>query len=166
MDFLIRNLQESDLKSLVKYANNLQVSKNLSNRFPFPYTEQDGRDFLKFAIDNPTEFVQAIAVGEECIGTIGLHPQQDIYAKNVELGYWVAEPFWGNGIATRAIQEIVKTGFERFDCTRIFARAFGDNIASQRVLEKAGFEFEYRLEKVLFKDGQYLDDVVYGIRRP
>jgi len=166
MDFIIRDLKESDLESLVKYANNWDISKNLSDRFPYPYTEKDGKEFLKFAIDNPTEFVQAIDIDGECIGTIGLHPQKDIYAKNVEIGYWIAEPFWGKGIATRAVKQIVEIGFERFDCSRIFARAFGTNKGSQRVLEKAGFQFEYNFEKTLYKDGQYFDDLVYGIRRP
>ena len=93
-------------------------------------------------------------------------PQADVHRKNAELGYWLAEPYWGQGIITRAITRMVSYGFEHWDIHRIFARPFGTNIASQRALEKAGFVLEARFEKTIFKNGEYLDELVYAIRRP
>ena len=84
----------------------------------------------------------------------------------MELGYWLAEPFWGQGIITRAIGQMVQYGFENFDITRIFARPFGTNIGSQKALKKAGFLLEARFEKTLFKNGQFLDELVYALRKP
>ena len=82
------------------------------------------------------------------------------------MGYWLAEPFWGHGIITKAIIEIVGYGFENLqDIDRIFARPFGSNKASQRVLEKAGFQLEGRFEKTLWKNEQFEDELIYAIRR-
>ena len=60
---------------------------------------------------------------------------------------------------------MVDYGFQHWDINRIFARPFGTNIASQRVLEKAGFVLEARLEKTIFKNGEYLDELIYAVRR-
>ena len=108
---------------------------------------------------------QTIDVNGEAVGGIGLHPKEDIERMNAELGYWLAEPFWGKGIITKAITQIVDFGFKTYDITRIFARPFGTNLASQRVLEKAGFKFECKFEKTLLKNGEMLDELFYSIRR-
>ena len=81
------------------------------------------------------------------------------------MGYWLAEPFWGKGIITGAVRQMLEYGFKTFDINRIFARPFGTNIASQKVLEKTGFVLEARFEKTFFKNGEYLDECVYAIRR-
>ena len=77
----------------------------------------------------------------------------------------MAEPFWGQGIITKAIIQMVDYGFTTWDITRIFARPFGTNIASQRALEKTGFVLEAKFEKCLFKNNEYVDELVYAIRR-
>ena len=71
----------------------------------------------------------------------------------------------GQGIATGAVKEIVEFGFRTYDINRIFAKTFGTNRASQRVLEKAGFQLECRFEKTLFKNGEFLDELIYAVRR-
>ena len=164
MDFKLRPFNNNDLQSLVKYANNVAIAKNMTNKFPHPYTEENGKLFLEFATKNPTRMF-AIEINGEMCGGIGLHPQEDIHCKNAELGYWLAEPFWGNGIISKAIVQMLEHGFKNFDFQRIFARPFGTNLASQKVLEKAGFVLEARFEKTLFKNGEYLDELVYGVRR-
>jgi [ribosomal protein S5]-alanine N-acetyltransferase len=136
MNFKLRPWQISDLNSLVKYANNFNISKNLTNKFPHPYTEEDGKQFIEFATPENPVHIFAIEINGEAAGGIGIHPQADIFCKNAELGYWLAEPFWGHKVLSRAIEEAVKYGFETFNIDRIFARPFGTNIASQKVLEK------------------------------
>ena len=125
----------------------------------------DAHGFIERAMSFNPRQVFAIDVDGKAVGGIGVHTQQDIYCKNMELGYWLAEPFWGNGIITQAIVEIVEYGFETFPVTRIYARPYGTNKASQKVLEKAGFKLEARLEKTIFKNGEFLDELIYGIRR-
>lgn len=165
MQFTLRPWHESDLESLVKYANNPGVAQYLMNRFPHPYTPEHGRNFIAMASGSRPYNILAIEVEGEAAGGIGLHPQEDIYCKNAELGYWLAEPYWGRGIVTRAVLQMVEYGYLHWDITRIYARPFGTNIASQRVLEKAGFTLEARFEKTIFKNGVYLDELVYAVRK-
>ena len=88
-----------------------------------------------------------------------------MHRKNAEIGYWLGEEFWGRGIVTEAVKQILEFGFSNLDITRIYARTFSSNIASQRVLEKAGMKPEARFEKSIFKEGQYLDELIYAIRK-
>ena len=162
MNFKLRKWNEADLTNLVKYANNNNVAKWLTNGFPHPYTQEDGKAYLSsIANDNPTK-VFAIDVNGEFVGAIGIFPQSDIHEKSAEIGYWLAEEYWGNGIMTQAIREIVAYGFQTFDIVRIFARPFATNLPSQRILEKAGFTLEARLKNALFKNGEIIDEVIYS----
>lgn len=165
MQFTLRPWQTTDLDSLVHYANNPRIAQNLMNRFPHPYTAENGRAFIAMCIQPPPAHILAIEVEGKAAGGIGLHPQEDVYCKNAELGYWLAEPYWGKGIVTAAVVQMVEYGFANWDFTRIFARPFGTNTASQRVLEKAGFTLEARFEKTIYKNGQFLDELVYAVRR-
>jgi len=161
MDFKLRKWKSSDLESLVEHANNLNIAKWLTNQFPFPYTNEDGKKYLNLIEkDNPTK-IFAIEVEGKAVGSIGIFPQSDIHEKSAEIGYWLSERYWGNGIMSKAIQEVVQYGFEAFDIVRIFARPFSTNTGSQKVLEKAGFELEARLKQALYKNSEYLDELIY-----
>jgi len=163
MELKLRKWNEADLENLVRYANNQNVAKWLTNGFPHPYTQENGKAFITMAAnDNPTK-IFAIDVNGEAVGSIGFFPQTDIHEKSAEVGYWLAEEYWGQGIMTNAIQEIVDYGFQTFDIVRIFARPFSTNLNSQRVLEKAGFTLEARLKKALFKDGEFMDELIFVI---
>lgn len=164
-NILLRKWHIADLENLVRYANNLNIATNLTNVFPHPYTDEHGKAFIAMAGSHDPIRIFAITQNDETIGGIGLHPQTDIYERNAELGYWLAEPFWGKGIMTHAIGEMVAYGFNHFDIDRIFARPFGSNIGSQRALEKAGFTLEAHLSKTLFKNGRYEDELIYAVRR-
>ena len=165
MNFKLRQWQKSDVDSLTKYANNPKIASNLTNQFPYPYTKENALNFIEMVLEfNPPQ-VFAIEINGEAVGGIGIHSQADVYCKNMELGYWLAEPFWGNGIMSKAIEEIVEHGFDKFQITRIFARPYGPNKASQRVLEKAGFVLEATFEKTFYKNGEFLDELVYAIRK-
>lgn len=165
MQIRLRKYTIDDLERLVKYADNPKVAHFLMDQFPHPYTLSQGEKFIALTetFDPTRNF--AIEVDSEFCGGIGIHPQEDIFRKNAELGYWLAEPYWGKGITTEAVKQIIQYGFETFDITRIFARPYGTNIASQRVLEKAGMTLEGRLDKTIFKNGEYFDELIYGIRK-
>ena len=165
MEYKLRPWKMSDLESLVKNANNWEIAKYLTDKFPYPYTKESGVKFIEFASSAKPIHVFAIEIQGEACGGIGIHPQDDIQIKNAELGYWLAEPFWGNGIVTKAIKEMVEFGFNTFKINRIFARPFGSNIGSQRVLEKTGFVLEGKFENTIWKKGRYEDELIYAIRR-
>jgi RimJ/RimL family protein N-acetyltransferase len=165
MHFLLRPWTIADLESLVRYANNFNIARNLMDVFPHPYTIENGKAFIERATKNTPPHILAIEVNKEAAGAIGLHPQHDVYRKNAELGYWLAEPYWGKGIISHAIKQMVNYGFQNWDFKRIYARPYGYNIGSQRALEKAGFVLEAKLEKTIFKIGEYDDEMIYAIRR-
>lgn len=165
MAFSIRLFETNDIESLMEYANNPKIAANLTDQFPHPYTRESGESFLTMAtqLDPPTIF--AIDINGKASGGIGLHVQKDIHFKNAELGYWLAEPFWGQGIMTKAVKHIVDYGFKNLDINRIFARPFGTNIGSQNVLKNVGFVLEGKFKNTIYKNGKYLDELIYAIRK-
>lgn len=163
--FVLRPWQESDAESLAKHADNIKIARNLTDQFPNPYTVENARAYIQRVQNENPPRIFAIVVDGEAAGGIGIHPQSDIMCKNAELGYWLAEKYWGRGITRKGIQLIVEYSFRTFDFDRIFARPFGSNIASQKVLELNGFILEGRFEKTIFKQGRYEDEFVYAVRK-
>ncbi|MHB1278677.1 MAG: GNAT family N-acetyltransferase [Bacteroidia bacterium] len=165
MKFKLRPWTITDLNALVRYANNRNIAKNMTDKFPFPYSESDGRAFIEFATKDDPIHIFAIDIDGQAVGGIGIHPNEDIHRKNAELGYWLAQPFWGQGIISRAIPYAVDFAFETYRINRVFARPFGTNIPSQKVLEKNNFVLEGKFDQVLIKDNVLLDELIYAIRR-
>jgi [ribosomal protein S5]-alanine N-acetyltransferase len=165
MNFNLREWQLSDADELVKHAGNFNVAKNMTDQFPHPYRLENAHAFIAIAQSAVPTRLFAIEVNGGAAGGIGLHPQSDIQRKNAELGYWLSEDYWGRGIMTKAVQQMVSYGFKTFDITRIYARPFGSNFGSQRVLEKAGFVLEGRFENALFKNGVFTDELIYAVRK-
>jgi len=165
MNIKIRKWELSDIDNLVRFANNKKVSDNLADAFPFPYSKEFGLEFINRVSNEKPTRIFAITYKNKAIGSIGIFPDQDIYRNNAAIAYWIAEPYWGKGVATSAIEQILSYGFDKLDVTRIYAKPFGTNIGSQRVLEKTGFELEATISKAVFKNSTYLDEKIYGIRK-
>jgi len=161
----IRSYERNDKNALVKYANNNKISKNLRDSFPNPYAEEDAQAWITAAINQNPEINFVIANSDELIGGIGLMLQPDVYRFSAEIGYWIAEPFWGKGIASLTLVALSKYAFEHFDLNRIFAGVFQGNRASMRVLEKSGFKLEGRLRNAVYKDNHFKDQLMYSILR-
>jgi RimJ/RimL family protein N-acetyltransferase len=164
-NIILRPWNIEDLGNLVLYANNIKIASFMTDQFPHPYTFEKGISFIEYANQNFPYNIMTIDLDGQAIGGIGLHVQADIQRKNAELGYWLGEPYWGMGIMTRAVLMMVEYGFQQFDIDRIYARPFGTNFASQKVLEKAGFILEARFLGTFYKYGQYADELIYAVRR-
>lgn len=162
----LRPFRPSDLHSLIELGNNHHISDNLSDGFPHPYTVDSARKFLNEALEKLPVTRMAITLNEIHVGNIGLDKQSDIYSRTAEIGYFIGESYWGRGIATKAIEKIVKYGFDELDIVRIFADVFDYNKASMRVLEKNGFELEGISRKGAVKNGVILDLHQYAIINP
>ena len=161
-EFKIRNWTTGDEAALTKYANNRRIWINLRDTFPYPYTEKDARAWIRQATGQTPETSFAIALPEEAIGGIGIRLQEDVFRRTAEIGYWLGEPFWGRGIATRAVKTFSECAFMHFDLARLQAGVFAWNSASARVLEKAGYTCEGRLRKNVIKDEKMTDWLVYA----
>ena len=166
MNFKLRQWALSDLHSLVQHANNDKVAQYLRDTFPHPYTHEDGQKYIQSVFqENPVQTF-AIDVSGQAVGSIGIYPQSDIHRKNAEIGYWLSEQYWGQGIMVKAIREIVDYGFSTFDIIRIFARPFSVNTQSQKALIKAGFQKDATFPKAIFKNKIFFDETYFSVYRP
>jgi RimJ/RimL family protein N-acetyltransferase len=162
-EFCIRSYEFSDLDAIVKYANNYNVSRLLRDQFPHPYTRFDAEAWLMESCNQEIETNFAIANHTELIGGIGIVRQTDVNRFSAEIGYWIAEPFWGKGIVTNALKIFTDYVFRNFEINRIFANVFEGNTASERVLLKAGYKKEAMLRKAVCKEKKFLDEYIYAI---
>ena len=161
-DLRIRDWRRDDLELLLRYANNPKIAANLRDQFPHPYTRREGIEYLNYVRYAQTPLSFAIELGGEAIGGIGFKQGTDIARLSMEIGYWLGEPFWGRGLATRAVTAASDWGFDHYKVVRIFATTFAHNIASMRVLEKAGFVREGVMQRSAIKNGVVLDQVLYA----
>jgi [ribosomal protein S5]-alanine N-acetyltransferase len=158
-EFNLRKWQSGDEVSLAQSANNYKIWRNVKDIFPHPYTLADAYEWIKFAQNQPLTFT--IEVGGKAVGGIGVLFKEDVYRHNAEIGYWLSEDYWGKGIITKAINEVVELTFDSTNIHRIYAGVFEYNIASMRVLEKAGFEKEAILKQSIAKEGKLYDEHIY-----
>ena len=150
-----------DSATLTEYFNNINIWNNLRDYIPHPYTIEEAGDFIAIQSELfPTQNF-AILNEDQIVGGIGISLQADIYKMNVELGYWVAEPFWGNVIGTIAVGLLTQYVFDSFAINRIVAEVFEHNKASMRVLEKNGFHLEAVRRKGILKNDLLMDDYVW-----
>jgi [ribosomal protein S5]-alanine N-acetyltransferase len=159
---ILRDWQMADAPRIVKYADNRKIWQNLRDGFPHPYRIQDAKLFIKRVNAAHPRTVFAIATKSEAIGSIGLMLGADVHRFTAEMGYWLAEPFWGKGIMTQAVRFISNWAFRELKLHRIYAEPYATNPASHRVLEKAGFFREGILRSSAFKDGSIRDQFLYS----
>lgn len=158
----IRPWTLDDAAALQRHANNRNIWLQLRDLFPHPYTLQDAHNFLSHLMRQEPLVTFAIATQIEPIGCIGLRLGEDVHRHTAELGYWLAEPFWGRGIMTEAVAKFTDYVFATLPLRRIYSELFSNNPASARVLEKAGFQFEARLRSSVTKNGQVLDSLLFA----
>ena len=158
----VRSWRTADAEPLARAANNRNIWMNLRDAFPYPYTLKDAREYIRGVRQRTPETSFAIAVNDEAIGGVGFVLKPDVERVSAEIGYWLAEPFWGRGIASDALTAVTAYAVETHQLTRIFAVPFAWNAASCRVLEKAGYVLEARLRRSAIKDGKMTDQLQYA----
>ena len=160
---VLRPWREGDEDALVRHANSSAVWRNLTDRFPNPYTLENARWWLDFnrGLGRPAPHLAVVYQGE-AIGGVGAERKADLARLTAEVGYWLGERFWGRGLATEALRLATRYAFERFDFERLEAHVLAWNPASCRVLEKAGYTLEGRQRKGSLKDGELVDTWLYA----
>lgn len=164
---LLRPLQVRDSGALVANLNNMAIAQTLL-RSPHPYTEQDALSFIHVAMDSRALGMWMQSAIELCasgalIGSIGLTLTEEFMRADV--GYWISEAHWNRGYATEALRAVIDFGFSQLGLIRIQANHFSDNLASGRVMQKAGMTCEGLKRKYFIRFGQPRDVVFYGILR-
>lgn len=162
---VVRRYRLDDAASLAKHGNNRRIWENLRDRFPHPFTEAHGVEYIARVLRDPDATSFAIDVEGQAVGGISLHIGTDIERVGAEMGYWLSEEFWGRGIATAAITLVTEYAFANRGLVRVFAVPFTTNIGSIRALEKAGFQREAIMRRSAIKDGTVRDQFLYAIVR-
>ena len=158
----VRSWSRKDADSIARYANNRKIWLNLRDRFPHPYRKADAKNWVESALIARPETNFAIEASGEAVGGIGFELKTDVERYSAEVGYWLGEEFWNRGICTAALKAATAYAFKTYNLNRIFALPFIENRASMRVLEKAGYRQECVVRRSAFKDGRFVDQVVYA----
>ena len=162
---VLREWTLSDVESLVENANNYRIAINMRDQFPYPYTIDDGKSWLKIASTQDKNCILTITLEDKAVGGIGLTLGEDIERISAEMGYWLGEKYWGKGITSSAIKGIVEYGFNDLGLERIFAKPLEHNKASRKVLEKNSFKLEGIMEKSCIKNGKIYNQALYAITK-
>lgn len=162
--FLLRPYRITDAKEVARALNNWNILRNLAS-LPFPYKEKDAIDYIKKTSEemkkkNPSDFVMVIEISGKPAGALGVHHIE--HSHKAELGYWLAENYWGQGIMPMAVKKFLAFTIRKFKLRRVFARIYIHNKGSMRVAEKVGMEFEGIARKEMFKNGKYIDCATYA----
>jgi [ribosomal protein S5]-alanine N-acetyltransferase len=161
---VLRPWSFKDAERLAVIANNKQISDNLRDGLPHPYSLSDAHNWLNtiIPVNEPPRFF-AIIFDDILTGSIGIVTKEDIYRKNIEIGYFLAQQYWGKGIMTKAVKAATAYAFSQFDIVRVYAETFADNPGSRRILEKAGYTCEAVIKKNIFKNGIIKDSCIYSV---
>ena len=153
---LIRSYHEGDAESMANQANNLEIAKWMRNAFPHPYRLEDAAAWISTATSASPVLNYAICRPDDntFIGSIGLKPKDDVSYRTMQVGYWLGEEHWRQGIAKEAVSAFSEWAFEHFkQVLRLEAEVYEGNNSSVRVLEKAGYTFEAKNKNAIEKMG-------------
>ena len=159
----LRPWSMDDLPALVEACNDATLHHWLP-MIPFPYTDEDGREFISHQPERNAEGSGNVGVFDAQTGALlGGCGFRALEAERTEFGYWVASAQRGRGIAPRALTLLVRWVVENTGARRLQLHTDVANIASQRVAEKAGFKREGVQRGWLEVRGERRDMVSYSL---
>ena len=156
----LRDFVDSDIDPIAMYANNINVSRYMASRMPYPYTKSDAIWWVETG-SKEQGLNYAIDLGGKCIGVVGVQFGELELQYSAEIGYWIAEDHWGKGIGTEAVSKMTDNVFSEKEIVRLSAPVFNPNKASMRVLEKCGYTLEAIHRKAVFKNDEFMDEHIY-----
>jgi len=163
----LRPLTVDDTEAIATLAGHPDVAASTLN-IPHPYPRVTAVAFITSArrrMTDGTAYVFAInrRGTERLIGCVGL--TVDKTHAHGEIGYWLGVPYWGHGYTTEAARCVMAFGFDKLHLHRVYAGCFADNLASRRVLEKIGMQYEGTLRGHYRQGDQWKDRACYGLLR-
>ena len=163
---VLRPWATSDRDALARAADDREVWRNLTDRFPHPYSLRDADEWIaRCLLEGRPHRNFAIVVDHQAVGGIGLELPGQEKRQMANLGYWLARSVWNMGIGTAALLKFTEYAFAGFDVERLQASVFAWNPASARILEKCGYVLEGRLRRAVVKGDEVTDELVYGLLR-
>ena len=142
---VLRPWRESDSKSLYKYAKNPNVSETAG--WSAHKNQKESRDIIVNVLSANETYAITLRGKENAIGSIGIMFKNEsnliIGEHDIEIGYWIGEPFWGHGFVTEALSAVIEHAFKDLSSETIWCGYFEGNERSKRVQEKCGFKFHH-----------------------
>jgi len=161
-NIILREFLYGDAPGIAKNGDNANIARNQRDSYPNPYTIEHARNWIQFIKEHHADTRFVIATPTEAIGEIGFIIQPDVHSYSGEIAYWIGEKYWGQGIATRALENIVYYAFKNKKLKRLYADIIEYNLASQRVLQKCGFQLDGILRKHICKHGKFYDQLIFS----
>ena len=161
-ELTLRAWKPGDEAALARHADNRAVWRNMTDRFPHPYTIEDAARWVGCLQRGAAGDHFAIAVDDAPVGGCGFIPRADMERFTADVGYWLGEAFWGRGIASAALGALTDYLFEHTAFERLQAIVYEWNPASMRVLERNGYVREGWLRRSAIKDGRLIDRAIYA----
>ena len=162
----LRPYRSGDESAICAVANDFEVVRWMTRRFPHPYTLRDAEEWIAFAMADARKQILAIEVDDAIAGGIAVVPLEGERTGAALFGYWLGRAYWGRGIATEAACMLSDFALQSGDLRRLEATVFAPNVASARVLEKCGFTLEGRSPQLyLDRSGAVCDGLLFGRTR-
>jgi len=164
--FYVSDISPTDKPAYVEHLREKEIyAQTLA--IPFPYTDADADQWIQTVADETVKQGRSVnwAIRRSdgyLVGGIGFHHFQLGSSFKAEIGYWLAKPYWNQGIMTEAVRKVSAFGFKEFGLAKISANVFLNNKGSARVLEKTGYRLEGTLRSHYKKDGKLFDGLLYG----
>lgn len=136
---VLRPPHHDDIPELAELANNRRIAEMLG-RMPHPYNERDARNFVEMSRKGERagcNYAVSIAGTGAFVGCAGLYGGEH----GLELGYWIGQPYWGQGYATETAHALVDLAFRVTAIDRLHVSCRVINPASRRVIHKCGFQY-------------------------
>jgi RimJ/RimL family protein N-acetyltransferase len=150
---LLRPWRIDDAKTLYKYASNPNIGPIAG--WPVHTSVENSLQIIKNVLSIENTYAIVLRGSNEPIGSIGIMVGEksnfEIKDNEAEIGYWIAEPFWGNGYVPEAVRKLLEYGFVQLKLNNIWCGYFEGNIKSKRVQEKCGFIYQYTKKNVEWK---------------
>ena len=147
-NIILRPWADSDAECLYHFAKNPNVGPIAG--WPPHESVEYSLNIIKTVFSKKETY--AVVKEEVPIGCVGLlfHPDTNHWwgDNSAELGYWIAEQYWGNNYATEASEFLIKRAFDKLNVNQIFATYRCENHRSKRVLEKLGFKYYSELNNI------------------
>jgi ribosomal-protein-alanine N-acetyltransferase len=165
---ILRRLTIDDAPSIFEYASDPEVPVHMT--WDVHESVDTTREFISMVLANYDDpqtdvWTWGIVLKEtgRVVGACSIFGKGQ--SMRAELGYWIGRPYWGQGLVPEATRAMIKVGFEQMGLNRIEARAFKENVASARVMEKCGMTYEGTLREQMLVKGRFRDCKMYSILR-
>ena len=140
---ILRSWFESDAESLFNYAKDSKVGPIAG--WPVHTSVENSKEIINGVLSNDETYAVCLKEDNAAIGSIGLmQPNcKEFKDTEMEIGYWIGVPFWGNGYIPEAVKRLQEYAFKELGCTALWCAYYDGNSKSKRVQEKCGFKYHH-----------------------